>query len=161
MRYQSARDLLIDLKDLRRALDIQGELERSVIPNRADAGGAGDEKATQVYAVGAAATTRAQGEEVKTQAATSLSSLEYAVTQAQSHKLTAAIAGIVLLGIIAAVAYFGFFAKSSANQIESVAVMPFVNEGGNQEVEYLSDGMTETPIRLVPRQTRPTPSPTA
>ena len=35
MRYQSARDLLIDLKNLRRDLDIQGELERSIIPNRA------------------------------------------------------------------------------------------------------------------------------
>ncbi len=34
MRYQSARDLLIDLKNLRRDLDIQGELERSVVPNR-------------------------------------------------------------------------------------------------------------------------------
>ena len=34
MRYQSARDLLIDLKNLRRDLDIQGEIERSVVPNR-------------------------------------------------------------------------------------------------------------------------------
>src|SRR6266403_5128717 len=34
MRYQSARDLLIDLKNLRRELDIQGELERSVVPDR-------------------------------------------------------------------------------------------------------------------------------
>ena len=32
-RYQTARDLLIDLKNLRRDLDIQGELERSVVPN--------------------------------------------------------------------------------------------------------------------------------
>jgi serine/threonine protein kinase len=32
MRYQTARDLLIDLKNLRRILDIQGELERSIIP---------------------------------------------------------------------------------------------------------------------------------
>ena len=31
MRYQSARDLLIDLTNLRRDLDIQGELERSVV----------------------------------------------------------------------------------------------------------------------------------
>jgi serine/threonine protein kinase len=30
MRYQSARDLLIDLKNLRRDLDIQGEIERSI-----------------------------------------------------------------------------------------------------------------------------------
>ncbi len=33
MRYQSAKDLMIDLKNLRRSLDIQGELERSAIPN--------------------------------------------------------------------------------------------------------------------------------
>src|SRR6202171_6469976 len=35
MRYQTAHDLLIDLKNLRRDLDIQGELERSIVPNRA------------------------------------------------------------------------------------------------------------------------------
>src|SRR6266540_1282212 len=34
MRYQTAQDLLIDLKNLLRDLDIQGELERSVVPNR-------------------------------------------------------------------------------------------------------------------------------
>jgi len=39
MRYQTARDLLIDLKNLRRTLDIQGELERSVVPNKEAATG--------------------------------------------------------------------------------------------------------------------------
>src|ERR671913_2015761 len=49
MRYQSARDLLIDLKNLRRDLDIQGELERSIIPNR-EPTTASLENATQTYA---------------------------------------------------------------------------------------------------------------
>jgi serine/threonine-protein kinase len=34
----------------------------------------------------------------------------------------------------------------SSNEIRSVAVMPFVNEGGDPDIEYLSDGMTDTLI---------------
>ena len=34
----------------------------------------------------------------------------------------------------------------SAKPIESIAVMPFVNESGNADVEYLSDGISEALI---------------
>jgi serine/threonine protein kinase/Flp pilus assembly protein TadD len=148
MRYQTAHDLLIDLKNLRRDLDIQGELDRSVVPNRAATTESANENQTQVYTSGSAAATRS-GQAAATQSVTtSSSSLEYAVTQAKSHKFATAIIGVLLIGLISTVAYFAFASReSSSKQINSVAVLPFVNESGNADVEYLSDGMTETLIK--------------
>jgi TolB-like protein len=51
-----------------------------------------------------------------------------------------------VIAATAAVLVNSYFAKKSTKTIESIAVMPFVNEGGNADVEYLSDGMTETLI---------------
>ncbi len=145
MRYQSARDMLIDLKNLRRDLDIQGELERSVVPNRETAN-ASIENATQMLSGGGESTV--SGQTAATQnVTTSSSSLEYAVTQAKSHKLATAIVAVLLIGVISAAAYFVFFSKGgSSKQINSIAVLPFQNSSGNADSDYLSDGLAESLI---------------
>ena len=57
------------------------------------------------------------------------------------------IAAPFLLAIIVLGGFVGYrYLSSNTKQIESIAVMPFVNESGNADVEYLSDGMTETLI---------------
>src|SRR5215831_5633068 len=59
------------------------------------------------------------------------------------------IVAFIALAAIATLTVFliaSYRARISAAAIQSIAVMPFVNEGGNADVEYLSDGMTESLI---------------
>src|SRR5688572_7123259 len=57
--------------------------------------------------------------------------------------IAVAVVAIVLIGGFFSYRYFN---AANSGQINSIAVMPFVNESGNADVEYLSDGMTETLI---------------
>ncbi len=127
-RYQTAKDLLIDLKDARQELEVQSRLERTSPSNREDPN-------RQIKA----ATT--------TDVPHTTSSAEYLVSEITKRKRGIAIGLIVLFLALIGVGYWLFGNRAApAKQIESIAVMPFVNESGNAEVDYLSDGMTETLI---------------
>ena len=63
---------------------------------------------------------------------------------------TALLVSVVVFG---AVGSYWLFAgrKSAVNNIQSIAVMPLKNESGNSDVDYLSDGMTESLINSLSR----------
>jgi TolB-like protein/DNA-binding winged helix-turn-helix (wHTH) protein/Tfp pilus assembly protein PilF len=65
---------------------------------------------------------------------------------------------VALSVLILAAAGLGYwflaYIPSDSASIESLAVMPFVNESGNADNEYLSDGMTETLISSLSRLPR-------
>jgi TolB-like protein/lipoprotein NlpI len=53
--------------------------------------------------------------------------------------------GIIIVTLLGMAGYF-YYGRTNADQISSIAVMPFVNDSGNSDADYLSDGMTETLI---------------
>jgi TolB-like protein/Flp pilus assembly protein TadD len=54
--------------------------------------------------------------------------------------------GLAVAIILASVIGFFYFNSSNAKQIESVAVLPFENNTGDPNLDYLSDGISETLI---------------
>ena len=60
--------------------------------------------------------------------------------------LTIGVVGLVVVAILVLGSYL-YFRRIAGNQISSIAVMPFVNESGDANVDYLSDGMAETLMR--------------
>ena len=66
------------------------------------------------------------------------------LTKPKLRGVVLALITLVILGVMIG-GYFYFSRKTTA-AIQSIAVMPFENASGNADVEYLSDGMTETLI---------------
>ena len=62
-----------------------------------------------------------------------------------SRKYTPIAAAIVVIVVLAG-AYAAYRRYSLIKKIESVAIMPFANQTGDPDIEYLSDGITETLI---------------
>jgi len=133
-RYQTAKDLLIDLRNLRRKLDVDAEIERTIAPaSRSTSGGASNKQGSQLNAATVAPQVR------------TTSSAEYIVTGIKQHKLASGI--VVLLLVVAGVGY-GFYlhAVNTEVAIESIAVLPFENRSNDSDTDYLSDGLAESLI---------------
>ncbi len=55
--------------------------------------------------------------------------------------------GVAVIFVLLAIAgYFGYVYFAGGSQVNSIAVLPFVNKTNNAEAEYLSDGIAETLI---------------
>lgn len=135
-RYQTIRDTANDLEEVLEAMKGVSDLERSVVPPTNTTTSSLSDSSTE--------NVRAQSTRSVTQQPAS--SAEYVIRGIKQHRLTVVIALLVL--VVSAVGLFLYLrAARTTGAIESIAVMPFVNQNGDSEVEYLSDGMTETLIK--------------
>jgi serine/threonine protein kinase/Tfp pilus assembly protein PilF len=133
-RYQTIRDTANDLEEVLAEMKGVSDIERSVAPSTST---------TTSSAIGN--TDDGRSERTMSVSQHQVSSAEYVITGIKQHKLVLVIALMVLLGGAVGVGMY-LRARAARVGIESLAVMPFVNESGNANVEYLSDGMTETLI---------------
>src|SRR5205809_1364221 len=110
-RYQTIKDLLIDLRNLRKELELSAEMERSAPPISARAMSSGQSAAATAH---------------------SASSAEYIVTEIKQHKRAAV--GALALILIASAASFFYFHRTKAYPLtekDTILIADFVNTTGD------------------------------
>ena len=101
-RYQTAKDLLVDLRRLRQQLEVRAEVERLATP------GAGSKVAVPGDGTEPAATTDEETAATQAEILRRTSSAEYLVSEIKRHK-TGALVALAALIIAGAVAAFGLY----------------------------------------------------
>ena len=151
-RYQNIKDVAIELKEIRRDLQENGG-PRSISTRQSQPLPGTATNATDGTALPTASATAAPASSPSTRA----SSAEFIISGIKQHKAASVATAVLAVLVIAAVAY-GIRSYLRAGDtdaaIESIAVVPFMNQNNDANVDWISDGLTESLINkltMVPR----------
>jgi eukaryotic-like serine/threonine-protein kinase len=131
-RYQTVKDMLLDLRRLKQKLEVEAEIERTVPPELRGATGEARLSGGQE----AGSTSQASTAQTATvESARTTSSVEYVIAEIKRHRrgVTAFLAAIVLLSV-AGVVYFVYFAGSGTKEapkpIKNINVTQLTDQPG-------------------------------
>ena len=136
-RYQSIKEVAIELKELRRELRGADINTTATPPTKSETTGSTGGEGTLSQSFSPTTETPSLS--------TRASSAEYVVTGIKQHKLAVAVSLVVLVAGITASAFF-LRGRDSDATIKSIAVLPFQNKNSDADTEYLSDGLAESLI---------------
>jgi len=124
-RYQTAKDMLIDLRHLKRKLEVDAEIDRTVPPELRAAVSTGGAPGGASTASGAVAATSVAS------APHGASSAEYIVSEIRRHKKGAVmVAGVLIVALVVAGFFYFSRKKPALTEKDTVLLADFVNTTG-------------------------------
>jgi serine/threonine protein kinase/tetratricopeptide (TPR) repeat protein len=122
-RYQSAKDLFIDLKRLRQHLDVQAEIERTLPPELSSA------KPRSRYQTAAPAQASATRTTTVEQARPT--SAEHIITEIKRHRSAILIASLAALIVVGSIVFVRFRSAHVLTEKDNILLADFVNTTGD------------------------------
>jgi eukaryotic-like serine/threonine-protein kinase len=147
-RYQTATELLVDLRRVKQRIEFEAGLEVSVPPEVSAAPAPNNAQVNTYSGEGKSTLEISKTQLMTAERTATLDSNTLADRRKSQRRVLFVLLTLMLLAGATATAYL---LKNRPRAIDSLAILPFTNTSGEASADYLSDGITESLINQLSR----------